>query len=96
MKKFEWGVMNMDKYEVLSISFQTIFVWAFEIVADSEKFSMLLLYILWDDWPFFYDFGFKWTATAITRIHPTKDCHRWWISKMQSDILEERYEIKLF
>ncbi len=81
----------MDKYEVPSISFQTIFVWAF------EKFSMLLLYILWDDWPFFYDFRFKWTATAITRIHPPKDCHRWWISKMQSgreDTLEERYAIK--
>ena len=23
------------------------------------------------------------------------DCHSWWISKMQSDILEERYAIKL-
>ena len=23
------------------------------------------------------------------------DCHRWWISKMQSDTLEERYAIKL-
>ena len=24
------------------------------------------------------------------------DCHSWWISKMQSDSLEERYAIKLF
>ena len=23
------------------------------------------------------------------------DCHSWWISKMQSDTLEERYAIKL-
>ena len=28
-----------------------------------------------------------------TLIKP--DCHRWWISKMQSDTLEERYAIKL-
>ena len=29
------------------------FVQAFKIVVDSWKFSMLLLYILWDDWPIF-------------------------------------------
>ena len=28
--------------------------------------SMLLLYILWDDGPFFYDFRFKWTVTAAS------------------------------
>ena len=33
---------------------------------------MLLLYILWDDWPIFYDFRFKWTATAAIGIQPTK------------------------
>ena len=44
-----------------------------------------------------YDFRFKWTATAGIGVHPTKkpDCHSWWISKMQSDTLEERYAIKL-
>ena len=45
----------------------------------------------------FYDFRLKWTATAEIRIHPTPDCHSWWISKMQSgreDTLEERHEIK--
>ena len=41
----------------------------------------------------FYDSRFKWTATAGIGIHPT-DCHSWWISKIQSDILEERYAIK--
>ena len=41
----------------------------------------------------FYDFRFKGTATAGIGIHPT-DCHSWWISKMQSDTLEERYAIK--
>ena len=53
------------------------FVWTFKIVIDSAKFSMLLLYILWDDW------------RPIFMI-----CHSWWISKMQSDTLEERYAIK--
>ena len=46
----------------------------------------------------FYDFRFKWTATAAIGIHLLKsDCHRWWISKMQSgpeDIVEERYVIQ--
>ena len=86
---------HIYKYEVHSISFQTFFVWAFEIVVDSWKFTMLLLYILWDDWPIFYDFRFKWTATAGIGIHTTKA----WLSqlvnlKMQSDTLEERYTIK--
>ncbi len=43
----------------------------------------------------FYDFMFKWTATAgIGKL----DCYSWWISKMQSgseDTLKERYAIKL-
>ena len=33
--------------------FPDFFVQAFKIVVDSWKFSMLLLYILWDDWPIF-------------------------------------------
>ena len=36
-----------------SISFQAVFVQAFKIVIDSWKVSMLLLYILWEDWPIF-------------------------------------------
>ena len=42
----------------------------------------------------FYDFSFKWTTTAATGIHPTKACHRWWISKMQSGRAEEWCAIK--
>ena len=34
------------------------FVQVFKIVVDSSKFSMLLLYILWDDW-FFFISGLK-------------------------------------
>ena len=37
-------------YVVHSIRFQTFFVQSFKIVVDSWKFSMLLLYILTDDW----------------------------------------------
>ena len=48
---------------------------------------MLLLSILWDDWPIF----------MISRSNELKpDCHSWWISKMQSgceDTLKE-YAIK--
>ena len=34
--------------------FSDFFVQAFKIVVDSWKFSKLLLYILWDDWPIFF------------------------------------------
>ena len=33
--------------------FPDFFVGAFTIVVDSWKFIILLLYILWDDWPIF-------------------------------------------
>ena len=46
-------IQTLLAYMVHSISFQTFFVQAFKIVVDSWKFSMLLLYILWDDWPMF-------------------------------------------
>ena len=64
------------KYVVPSISFLTYFVQAFKIVVDFWK--LLLPYIFWDDRPIFYDFRFKWTATAVIRIHPTKA----WLSQL--------------
>ena len=82
-------------YEVHTISFQTFFVWAFKIVVDSWKFTMLLLYILWDDWPIFMISASNeqlQQQLEYTLLNP--DCHSWWISKMQTDILEERYAIK--
>ena len=81
------------------ISFQTFFVWAFKVVVDSWKFSMLWLYILWDDWPIFMISGSNeqlQQQLEYTLLKP--DFHSWWISKMQSgreDTLEERYAIKL-
>ena len=65
---------------------------------DYWKLSMLLLYILWDDWPTFMISGSNeqlQQQLEYTLLKP--DCHSWWISKMQSgreDTLEERYAIK--
>ena len=59
---------------------------------------MLLLYILWDDWPIFLISASNeqlQQQLEYTLLKP--DCHSWWISKMQSgheDTLEERYEIQ--
>ena len=79
-------------HEVHTISFQTFFVWVFKIVVNSWKFSMLLQYILWDDWPISGSKQQLQQQLKYTQLKP--DCHRWWISKMQSDTLGERYEIK--
>ena len=78
--------------------FPDFFVQAFKIVVDSWKFTMLLLYIIWDDWPSFMISGLNkhlQQQFEYTLLKP--DCHSWWISKMQSgrqDTLEERYAIK--
>ena len=78
--------------------FPDFFVQAFKIVLDSWKYSMLLLYILWDDWSTFMISGSNAQLQQefeYTLLKP--DCHSWWISKMQSgreDILEEQYAIK--
>ena len=45
----EQTIPYRQKYEVPSIGFQTFFIWSFKIVIDSWKFTMLLLYLLWDD-----------------------------------------------
>ena len=78
-----------------TIGFQTFFVWAFKIVVDSWKFTMLLLYILWDDWPMFMiSASNEQLKQQLEHTLQKPDCHSWWISKMQSDTLEERYAIK--
>ena len=72
-----------------------LFVQTFKIGVDSWKFSVLSLYILWDDWPIFMISGSNeqlQQELECTLLKP--DCHSWWISKMQSDTLEERYAIK--
>ena len=82
-------------YEVHTISFTTFFVCAFKIVVHSWKFSILLLYVIWDEWPIFMISGSNeqlQQQLEYTLLKP--DCHSWWISKMQSDTLEELYAIK--
>ena len=78
--------------------FPDIFVQAFKIVIDAWKFSMLLLHILWDDWPISMIIRFKWKATAGIGIHPTKALLSQLVN-FQNAIwtgghLEERYVIK--
>ena len=78
--------------------FPDFLVLAFKIVVDSWKFTMLLRYILGDDWSIFMisrsneQLQQEWEYTLLK-----PDCHSWWISKMQfgrEDTLEERYAIK--
>ena len=81
-------------YVVHSISFLT-FLQAFKIVVDSWEFSMLLQYILWDCWPVVMISGSNERLKQQLEYDLLKpDCHSWWISKMQSDTLKERYALK--
>ena len=58
--------------------FPDSFVQAFKIVLDSWKFSMLLLYRLWDDWPIFMISGSNEHLQQEIEIHPTKA----WLSQL--------------
>ena len=88
----------MYMYMVNSISFQTFYVQEFKIGVDSWKLCMLLLYILWDDWPILMISASNeqlQQQLEYTLLKP--DYRSWWISKMQSgreDALEELYAIK--
>ena len=56
---------------------------------------MFLLYILWDDWPVFMISGsYEQLQQQLEYTLLKPDCYCWWISKMQSDTLEEWYAIK--
>ena len=56
---------------------------------------MLLLYILWDDWPIFMiSASNKQLQQQLEYTLLKPDCHSWWISKMQSGREEERHAIK--
>ena len=79
--------------------FPDFFVQVFKIVVDSWKFTMLLLYMLWDEWPIFMISGSKEQLEQeleYTLLKP--DCHSFWISKMQSrrEGTLVRYAIKFF
>ena len=56
---------------------------------------MLLLFLLWDDWSIFMiSCSNEQLQQELEYTLPKPDCHSWWISKMQSYTLEERYAIK--
>ena len=99
---WSWGTLFDIKIVVRRAAFNKFpdfFVQAFKIVVDSWKVTMLLLYIVWDDWPILMISDSNeqlQQQLKYTLIKP--DCHSWWISKMQSgreDTSEERYAIKL-
>ena len=76
--------------------FPDFFVQAFKIVVDTWKFSILLLFILWDDWPIFIILGSNKQLQQefeYTLLKP--DCYSWWISKMQSERYAKTFFIKL-
>ena len=79
--------------------FPDFFVQAIKFVVDSWKFTKLLLYIYWDDRPIIMLTGSNEQLPQELVYTPLNaDCHKWWISKMQSgrdDTLEKRYAIKL-
>ena len=90
--------MSFPKVRGAFNKFPDFFVQAFKIVVDSWKFSVLLLYILWDDWPIFMISGSNEQLQQQLKYTLLKPgCYNWWISKMQSgceDTLEEQYAIK--
>ena len=82
---------------VHSIRFQTFFVQVLKSVVDSWKFSVLLLYIEWDDWLIFMILGLNEQLQQELEYTLLKlDCHNCWISEVQSGrevTLEERYKL---
>ena len=60
--------------------FLNFFVQAFKIVVDFLEFSMLLLYILWDNWPIFMiSRSNKQLQQQLEYTLLKPDCHSWWI-----------------
>ena len=99
MKGYSTSSNALDGLRGAFNRFPDFFVQTFKIVVDSWKFSRLLLYIIWDDWPIFMiSASNEQLQQQLEYTLQKPDCHSWWISKMQSrheDTLEERYSIKL-
>ena len=100
MKDFSQLNIKMKSNEIRGAfnKFPDVFVQAFKIVVVSWKFTMLLLYILWDDWPIFMiSVSNEQLQQQFEYTLLKPDFHSCWISNMQSgreDTLEERYAIK--
>ena len=60
--------------------FPDFFVHTFKIIVDTWKFTMLLLSILWDDWPIFMiSASNKQLQQELEYTQLKPDCHSWWI-----------------
>ena len=103
MVKSVWGetigqfqIKLKQRQEIICTSwfnkFPDIIVQAFKIVVDSWKYTMLLLYILWDDW--LISGSNEHLPQQLEYTLQKSDCHSRWISKMHSGTLEERFAIK--
>ena len=91
------NLLGYDKVRGAFNKFPDFFVQGFKIVVDSWKFTMLLLYILWDGWLICMISGSKeqlQQELEYTILKP--DCQNWWISKMKSGLEEEGYAIKFY
>ena len=93
-----WTLYKWKKIDIRGAydKFPDFFVLAFGIVVDTWTFSMLLLYIVWDDWLIFMISGSNQQLQQQLEYTLLKsDCYSWWNSKVQSEREEERYAIKL-
>ena len=72
--------LTLKKNKRRDIREADLFVQAFKIVVDTWKFSMLLLYIVWDDWSIFIISGSKeQLQQQLEYTQQQPDCHSWWI-----------------
>ena len=95
MKIISWSTHTHIHTHTRICKLPEFFVQACNIVVDSWKFGVLLLYILWYDWLIsMISASNEQLQQQLEYTLLKSDCHSWSISKMQSDTLEERYEIK--
>ena len=76
---WRWGSIQSRVGGALN-KYPEFLVQAFKIDVDSWKFTMLLPYILCDDWPIFMISGSNeqlQQELEYTLLKP--DCHSWWI-----------------
>ena len=89
------GQTDKEYYVEVLKEFRKRCIQASKIGVESWEFSLLLLYILWDNWPIFMISALNkqlQQELEYTLLKP--DCHSWWISENEIWTLEERYAIK--
>ena len=81
-------------YVVHSISLKTFLYRHLKLPKTLEN-SLLLLFILWEDWQIFMiSVSNEQLQQELVYTLLKPDFHSWWISKVQSGREEERYAIK--